>query len=329
MARSSSLNITYKGKDISKDISTSLLSFTYSDNEHGKADEIELVLENKKGLWVDTYYPEKGSIIEVGLVLYDWYKIGEVITVHWGRFTIDELNLRSTSTFSMKAISEKCVGAFYTEKRCRTFENISLKEMCEKIAAANNLKLIYKAQKNMRYKKCYQLYYTDASFIYMQVDKIGSKSKIANDKIIIYDSSIKDIGIQLYPENMRNYEFNSKTFNTYKACEVRYFNIDTGNVVVYRAEDANIKNDSVLVIDEYAESSEDAKNIAESELKKANNKEITGSISLMGNPEIFTGCEFEIIGVGVFSGKYIVEKVTHSISNSQGYITSLECYLKR
>ena len=55
----------------------------------------------------------------------------------------------------------------------------------------------------------------------------------------------------------------------------------------------------------------------------------TDSTQIMGNPEIWTGCELEINGVGVFAGTYIVEKVTHSISNSQGYTTSFECYMKR
>ena len=45
MARTAALNITYKGKDISKDISASLINFTYTDNEQGSADEIELLLE--------------------------------------------------------------------------------------------------------------------------------------------------------------------------------------------------------------------------------------------------------------------------------------------
>ena len=110
---------------------------------------------------------------------------------------------------------------------------------------------------------------------------------------------------------------------------MKYFNVETGEVVTYRAEDTNIKNDSVLIIDEHAESSEEAKTIAEAELKKANDKEITGSVSLMGNPEIWTGCELEINGIGVFAGNYIVEKVTHSISNSTGYTTSFECYLMK
>lgn len=110
---------------------------------------------------------------------------------------------------------------------------------------------------------------------------------------------------------------------------MKYFNVESGEVVTYRAEDANIKNDSVLIIEEHAESSEEAKTIAEAELKKANDKEITGNIAMMGNPEIFTGCKLEIADVGVFAGIYIVEKVTHSISNSQGYTTSFDCYLKR
>ena len=329
MARTAALNITYKGKDISKDISASLIKFIYTDNEQGKADEIELLLENKKGLWSGSWYPEKGSVIEAGLKLYDWNKMGEVISVDWGMFTIDELTLSSAGTFSMKAISEKCAGAFFHELKCRTFENISLKEMCEKIASENNMSLVYKLQKNIKYTKLYQLYYTDSSFIFMQADKAGHKCKISDDKIIIYDTSIKNTGIKLKPSNVSAYEFKGKTFGTYKAAEVKYFNAETGEVVTYRAEDANIKNDSVLIIDEHAESSEEAKSIAESELKKANDKEITGSVSLMGNPEIWTGCELEINGVGVFDGTYIVEKVTHSISNSAGYTTSFDCYLKR
>lgn len=329
MARTAALSVIYKGKDISKDISSSLINFTYTDNEQGKADEIELLLENKKGLWSGSWYPEKGSVIEAGLKLYDWNKMGEIINVKWGRFTIDELTLSSAGTFSMKAISEKCAGAFSTEKKCRTFENITLKDMVTKIADENNMQLVYKAQKNTKYTKLYQLYYTDSSFIFMQCDKAGHKCKISDDKIIVYDTSIKNTGIKLKPSNVSAYEFKGKTFGTYKAAEVKYFNAESGEVVTYRAEDANIKNDSVLIIDEHAESSEEAKIIAESELKKANDKEITGSVSLMGNPEIWTASEIDIADVGVFSGTYIIEKVTHSISNSSGYTTSFDCYMKR
>lgn len=327
--RTAEVSVIYNNKDISKDISASLINFTYTDNEQGKADEIELLLENKKGLWSGSWYPEKGSVIEAGLKLYDWNKMGEIINVKWGRFTIDELTLSSAGTFSMKAISEKCAGAFSTEKKCRTFENITLKDMVTKTADENNMQLVYKAKKNTKYTKLYQLYYTDSSFIFNQCEKAGSKCKISDDKIIIYDDSIKSTGIKLSPEKVKNYEFKSKTFGTYKAAEVKYFNAESGEVVTYRAEDTNIKNDSVLIIEEHAESSEDAKMVAESELKKANDKEITGSVSLMGNPEIWTGCELEINGIGVFAGNYIVEKVTHSISNSAGYTTSFECYLKR
>lgn len=329
MARTAALNIIYKGKDISKDISASLINFTFIDNEQGSADEIELLLENKKGLWSSSWYPEKGSVIEAGLKLYDWNKMGEIINVTWGRFTIDELTLSSAGTFSMKAISEKCAGAFSTEKKCRTFENITLKDMVTKIADENNMQLVYKAQKNTNYTRLYQMYYTDSSFIFTQCDKVGYKCKISDDKIIVYDDSIKNTGIKLKPSNVSVYEFKAKTFGTYKAAEVKYMNIETGEVVTYRAEDANIKNDSVLIIEEHAESTEEAKSIAEAELKKANDKEITGSVTLMGNPEIWTASEIDIDDVGVFSGTYIIEKVTHSISNSAGYTTSFECYMKR
>lgn len=323
------LNFTYKNKDISKDISKSMLNFTYTDNEQGKADEIEILLENKNKLWSSSWYPNKGSIVQAGVTLYNWSKNGSNTKVNWGKFIIDDLTMSSNGTFTIKAISEKSAGSFQTEKKCRTFENISLKEICQKIADENNMKLYYKPEKNIKYSKLYQLYYTDASFIFMQCDKAGYYCKISGDKIFIYDSSIKNSNITLKPSDLSSYEFNSKTFGTYNAAEVKYFNPDTGEVITYKAVDNNIKTDSVLIIDKHADSSESAKSIAESELKKANNKEITGSFSLMGNPELFTGTEINIADVGVFAGNYIIEKVTHSISQNQGYVSTVECYLKK
>lgn len=40
------VKIIYDDVDISKDISESLISLTYTDNVHGKSDEIEIKLED-------------------------------------------------------------------------------------------------------------------------------------------------------------------------------------------------------------------------------------------------------------------------------------------
>ncbi|MCP4367929.1 MAG: phage late control D family protein [Deltaproteobacteria bacterium] len=69
---------------------------------------------------------------------------------------------------------------------------------------------------------------------------------------------------------------------------------------------------------------QEAKKIAESELDKASDKFIKGSAEIIGNPEIKTAVCVMLEGLGGwFSGKYYIEKVTHSI-NSSGYRTKFE-----
>lgn len=331
MTRCCEIDIKYNDAEISKNISKSIIDITYTDNEQGKADDLEIVVENRDNRWNTKFFPKKGSKIEVSLKLYNWYKAGEIINVRWGNFTIDELTYSSDATFKISCIAEKCAGSFVTEKKWRTWENIRLKDMCDTLAKENNMRLVYKPANNYKHKMLYQIGVTDSDFILAQCNReIGFKVKIADDKIVIFEDSIGDSGVKLSFKDLSSYMFNSKTFGVYKACEVKYFDAESGEVITYRKEDDAIKNnDSVLVVEQEALSSEEAKKIAAAKLIEANNKEITASISLMGNPNIWTGYEVELSDFGVFSGKYVIDKVTHTISGSQGYITNFDCYLKR
>lgn len=328
--RASRLIVKYKNKDISDDISKSLLSCSYNDNENGKSDDIEIVLENRQNLWNTKNYPEKGSKISCGLELLNWSKYNDTINVEWGSFIIDELIFSSNGTFTIKAVSESCSGSFMTEKKFRNWESITLKQVCETLAKENNLQLIWKPKNNYKHKMLYQIGKTDAEFIMEQCNRsIGFKTKVTNDKIIIYEDSITETGLKISCKNMAAYSFKAKTFGTYSKAVVKYYNAETGEVIEYQAVDETIKNNNVLIIEEEAKTSEDASRIAKSRLMNANSKEITADISIMGNPSLWSGYELTICDAGVYDGKYVIDKVTHTISGSSGYVTNFTCYMRR
>ena len=53
--------IKYNNKDISADISKYLKSISYTDNLSGEADDLQITLEDKAGLWQSTWIPGKRS----------------------------------------------------------------------------------------------------------------------------------------------------------------------------------------------------------------------------------------------------------------------------
>ena len=50
-ARRCLVMVSYNGKDISADLQQYLKSVSYTDNMSGEADDLQLTLEDKAGLW--------------------------------------------------------------------------------------------------------------------------------------------------------------------------------------------------------------------------------------------------------------------------------------
>ena len=61
--------IKYNNKDISADISKYLKSISYTDNLSGEADDLQITLEDKAGLWQSTWIPEKGALLDAAKIL--------------------------------------------------------------------------------------------------------------------------------------------------------------------------------------------------------------------------------------------------------------------
>lgn len=61
-ARKSYIEINYSGIDISKEVSSDLISFSYTDNASGEADNISISLKDEKKNGVDPGFLLKGML---------------------------------------------------------------------------------------------------------------------------------------------------------------------------------------------------------------------------------------------------------------------------
>lgn len=55
MSRRSDADITFQGVNITSDISTYLLSVTYTDNEDGETDDLQIKLQDRPGIWLKSW----------------------------------------------------------------------------------------------------------------------------------------------------------------------------------------------------------------------------------------------------------------------------------
>ena len=127
------------------------------------------------------------------------------------------------------------------------------------------------------------------------------------------------------------YDFKDNASKTYKSARSSAHKPLSKTAIEARAElgvlpDGLGGSDSTdtLEVRSRAENEIQAKSKAKAKLHKANKKGVTGSLTIDGNPYFVAGNNVTLTGWGEFSGVYHVEKSTHTIDKSGGYITEVE-----
>lgn len=124
--------VIYNGTNITEDVSRHLISMTYTDNVHGKSDEIELILDDAGAQWRNEWYPQKGDRVNV--------KLGyENDLLNCGDFFVDEIELSGPpSTIHLRGLSAPVSKSLRT-KTSKAREGKSLKQIAQEIANKHGL----------------------------------------------------------------------------------------------------------------------------------------------------------------------------------------------
>lgn len=321
--RHTSIQIIYENKDISKDLAPFLLSFSYNDAAGSNSDDISFSLQDINHYWLDNWTPSKGDKISASIIT-------ENSSLPCGTFQVDDISFSGPpSILNIKAVSNDIKKSLSGEKKNRAWENVSLKQIAADIAAKNNLSLFFDSDEIISFHRKEQNRLSDAEFLNSLCNDYGLNLKISDGKIIIYSlddycDKISVASLSRLDKNIISWHFNSKSANTYKAAKVKYHSPTSGQTFIAEFNDDSVEGSNrTLEISSRAESQSDAVNIAKKKLSQINSKEISGSITIIGDTRFLAGSNITLNDFGMFSGKYFLASVTHSVSQS-GYTTELK-----
>ncbi len=333
-SRRTRVSLIYEGTDISADISASLLSITYTDNAHGKADDITITLQDKKELWREDWMPQKGATINVSFETKDWRAAGDEMILPCGSFSIDEITLSGPpGVVEIKAISIPTKSSLQNEKKNRSWEGISLSGIAGDIAKNNGIELLYDAVDPL-YERRDQRDESDLAFLQRLCEEAGCLLKVTDERLVVFEEKTYEqnsVGLIIQNEakkvgsNAVRYSFSSSLIDVYGRCKVKYYDPvkKTEQTHIYTVP--NSEEGKTLVINKRVESLAEAMNLAQKELRKKNKKQVTGNVTLIGDLRIVAGINVGIKGWGHFDGKYFVDKAIHSYQQGV-FATAIEIH---
>jgi phage protein D len=331
-----------EGKDISEDVSKYLISMSYTDNLSEAADDVTLTLEDRAQLWMEDWFPEgEGNMLDITIHTYNriTLKDGEAI-FHAGKFEIDEVEVvGSPSTVQIKGVSVVGASTLRGTRRNQTWEEISVWKCAADICERNNLSLIWDCEDNPNLDHVEQADESDLAFLLKICKDNGMSLKIMAEQIVIFDDAkyeAQEPIITVYKPGVKaeldgktmplrwllSYNMRAKTRDTYGSCRVKYQKGKKKEVIEGAFTIPGKEKGRVLFVREQVENTAEAERLAKKKLREANKEEVTGNFSTIGNTNFAAGTTLLLKNFGKFDGKYIVTKVSHSVTTS--YTTSVD-----
>jgi len=328
--RRARLVLTYNGKDISTDIAPYVLSFSYTDNAHGKADDLQVKLEDREHLWKGDWFPEKGAKLVASILCESWDSPeAKPVIMACGTFTLDEIELSGPpDTVSIKAVSAAMTTSIRQQKKTKAWENASLKQVAQDIADSNGLQLKYDG-KDFPFSRMDQRETSDLGFLQRMAEERGMNLKIADDTIVLmnaqgYDAKDTVRTITRGTQAIKSFRFKHKTQGVYgKGTKLAFHDPATKQTRSYGYDPKGAgadRNNINRRLDIY----EDGNSIAAAETRGKNKHESEASLSLMGDPNLRATMTIELSGFKRFDATYAIETATHAFDRSSGYTTELK-----
>ena len=339
-ARRISAIIKYNNKDISVDISKYLKSISYTDNLSGEADDLQITLEDKAGLWQSTWMPEKGALLDAMLQQKYWQTLSALAqSLRLGLFEIDEITSSGyPSEVQIKAVSVPDNNTLRGIERSRSWEKAKLQVIANDIASAAGMSLFWDTEENPVLDRAEQTEQSDLSFLYAICKDKGLALKISDKKIIVFDEAkyeaekakitiVKPGTVYKKESGMKylfvgtGYSLRTKIRDIYAACRVNYQQGSSKSNIEATYTAAG-KKGKTLQVNEQVESVVEALNLAKKRLREKNKDEVTGSLNMLGNFVLLSGVTVNLLGFGAFDGRYLITRASHDIGS--GYTTNID-----
>ncbi len=323
--------------DITKNIVDSLISLTYTDNANGKKDDLQIQLENSSGKWIDEWLPVKGDTLTATIGING----GDAVTI--GTFSIDEIAAsKPPSVVNIKATSVSCrtqksqskgtanLSGEIAVKKTRNYTEAGLYNLALRIANECHLTLKYMSQNKPTFYHSSQQNESGAAFISRLCESRNLVCKITPKDMIILDATSGGNTINSQPETIElseneliSWSLKTTAQEQVRSVEVKFYDPEQRKMISYKETAKDTFTGRDVVINQSVKSVDEARQLAQAKLAERGNRGTTGSLVLVGRPDIVAGTYIRIKDLGAFSGKYFIDSANHAITSSGGYVLTL------
>jgi phage protein D len=326
-ARRASLTLLYNNVSITADVSKDLLSFSYTDNDGDKADDLQVTLQDRNGYWAGPWFPQKGAVLTAAIV--DAFT-GQVLPC--GTFEIDDVTVNlMPHTVTIKAAStpiESAPGALRREVKVRTWEGTTLQEIVEQLASESGVESYYDGPK-VSYQRVDQFEESNLAFLRRKAKERGLSVKFTEGRLVVYsekdaEATVPTRFIDADTSRVTSARLRTKSNDKYSKCRVRYHDAqnDADLEYVFEPEGAPATGQT-LEVKERVESLADARELAAARLREKNRDEVTATITMAGDTTMQAGVTALLTSFGALDGPYLIERARHTYDGSSGYSTEL------
>lgn len=326
MAAKPYFQLMYQGVDISSELDPMTTSVTYTDQAHGKADEIDVTVQDKDGRWKGAWKPEPGD--KMSLTIFDG--LGGVLPC--GSFEMDEPDAsgdRGGDIMTMRGLAAPISQPLRTEKT-RAYEKQSLRQIVTKVAGDNGLSVEGDIE-NQVFERVTQRKERDLAFLTRLAEDTGHYFSVRGTRAVFTSINSVDgraaalaISHQQLGTQLLSYRLKQQTSDTYSTAKVTALDENSKEMIEVEEEDPDVTTgDTLRISGERVENAAQAKALARSRMHFKNRRSISGSISMVGTVSLVAGITVDMTDFGKYSGRLLVDRSTHSMSRG-GYTTGAE-----
>lgn len=310
--------LNWAGRSVSQDLSPFVVSITYTESlrkKNAARDKISLVLNNKDRIFCDKWYPKQGDTLKPGLIWLDLIT-GASRIWHWGAFTIDDIQFRF-------APDQVVIGALATSKKSdkleqannRSWENISLKQLCTTLAGEANLSCSFNGddvmipfvqQRNessrellQRLSEQYDLpVAVKNEMVYVGTPKLGTLTVDMTDRTIVKSADI------VVASNR----------HSVGAVEIEYYDPQKKALITYKTGGAADDKHTQRIYNAPVSSPEEAKRYAQSLGKNNGAQHEAESRLVLINTPVAVGQPVKLTHIGQLPSSFTVAQQTTSVT---------------
>ncbi len=334
-ARRTAVEIRFDGADITKDIKPYLLGVTYTDNEEDAADDLQIRIQDRGNIWLQSWLEEVIRAAAAGKL-----KISAVIKPEgWGNdaalptgdFELDSVGPGGPpAEIAIKGTALPFSTPVRQTKRSKAWESYTLSGIANEIAGNAGMSCMYEASNDPFYRRVEQIKASDIDLLSRLCHNAGISLKVTDNMLVLFDQKDYEgkgavLTIKRGGGKYIKYRLGTGSADTqYGSCRVSYTDPGSGKCIegTYTASGEDAKSGQCLEITARVADVAEAKALAEKQLRLHNKFTRTASFVLPGNTALVAGVTAMLEGWGGWDGKYIIKQARHTVDSS-GYTTQI------